>query len=130
MLNALARRKRQNVALDERSLAFEHPAAGYLSLEFAAALSGPYFAAAAAVRPMRAPQKSLSVVEVTKPLTHTAGVPVHNGLNDPRLGAADRMSTCSTCKNTYAGGAKVNDCPGHFGHIEVRAAAVRGARGR
>ena len=65
-------------------------------------------------------QKALSVVEVTKPSTFNAGVPVHNGPNDPRFGAADRMSTCSTCKNTYAGGAKVNDCPGHFGHIEVR----------
>ena len=58
-------------------------------------------------------QKAMSVVEVTKPGTYaTGGVPIRNGLNDPAMGAADLRSTCGTCKNTYAGSGKVNDCPG------------------
>ncbi|CAN0312036.1 unnamed protein product, partial [Discosporangium mesarthrocarpum] len=32
---------------------------------------------------------------------------------------------CSTCDCTYTGigGNQVNDCPGHFGHMEVRVRA-------
>jgi DNA-directed RNA polymerase subunit A' len=62
----------------------------------------------------------MSVVEVTKPGTFSGGVPIRGGLNDPALGAADPRSTCATCKNTYVGSGKINECPGHFGHIEVR----------
>ena len=63
----------------------------------------------------------MSVVEVVKPGTFNGGVPIKGGLNDPLLGASDPRSTCSTCKNTYAGSGKINECPGHFGHIEVSA---------
>lgn len=65
-------------------------------------------------------QKAMSVVEVTKPGTYNGGVPIKGGLNDPALGANDPRSTCATCKNTYTGSGKINECPGHFGHIEVR----------
>lgn len=35
------------------------------------------------------------------------------GLNDPRLGSIDRNYKCQTC------GEGMNECPGHFGHIEL-----------
>ena len=35
------------------------------------------------------------------------------GLNDPRLGTIDRNYRCATCEEG------INDCPGHFGHIEL-----------
>ncbi|ODV93810.1 hypothetical protein PACTADRAFT_18443 [Pachysolen tannophilus NRRL Y-2460] len=35
------------------------------------------------------------------------------GLNDPRLGTVDRYLKCETC------GEDANECPGHFGHIEL-----------
>ena len=63
--------------------------------------------------------KSMSVVEITKPGTFNNNVPIKGGLNDPALGASDPRSTCATCKNTYAGSGKINECPGHFGHLEV-----------
>jgi DNA-directed RNA polymerase II subunit RPB1 len=61
------------------------------------------------------------VVEITKPGTYNAGLPIRGGLADPALGAADPRSTCATCKNTYSGSGKVNDCPGHFGRLELAA---------
>ena len=68
-------------------------------------------------------QKAMSVVEVTKSGTFNGGVPIRGGLNDPALGTCDLRATCSTCKNTYSGSGKENDCPGHFGHIEVSVTA-------
>lgn len=56
--------------------------------------------------------KAMSVCEVTRPGTYAAGVPIRNGLNDPAMGTCDLRATCATCKNTYAGTGKVNDCPG------------------
>ena len=45
---------------------------------------------------------------------------VYGGVEDPRMGTIDRDSRCKTCDCTYAGsGAKMDDCPGHFGHIEL-----------
>jgi DNA-directed RNA polymerase II subunit RPB1 len=35
------------------------------------------------------------------------------GLSDPRLGTTDRNFKCQTC------GESMNDCPGHFGHIDL-----------
>lgn len=72
-------------------------------------------------------QKKMSVVEITKPGTYIGGVPIRQGLNDPALGTADPRSTCTTCGNTYSGTGKVNDCPGHFGHIEVGGAPAAAA---
>ena len=65
----------------------------------------------------------MSVAHITKPDLVVNGVAVPGGLEDPRLGTCDYHATCKTCKNTYTGtGGRVNDCPGHFGHIEVREA--------
>lgn len=62
----------------------------------------------------------MSVKEVTTYHTYQNGRPVLNGLNDPALGVIDRRATCATCKNTYTGsGGGQNDCPGHFGHLQV-----------
>ena len=41
------------------------------------------------------------------------GKPVQGGLMDPRLGSIDRYINCATC------GMDHNECPGHFGHIEL-----------
>jgi len=68
------------------------------------------------------------VCEITNPGTFNLGKPIKGGLNDPALGTADKRSTCVTCKNTYAGSATINDCPGHFGHVQVRAGDDGGAR--
>lgn len=48
------------------------------------------------------------------------GLPAYGGVNDPRMGSVDKRGRCKTCDCTYTGsGSKVNDCPGHFGHIEL-----------
>lgn len=39
--------------------------------------------------------------------------PKYNGLSDPRMGCLDRNVRCLTCNQD------MNDCPGHFGHIEL-----------
>jgi DNA-directed RNA polymerase II subunit RPB1 len=41
------------------------------------------------------------------------GNPRFNGVNDPRLGVCSRDYRCVTCKGTS------DECPGHFGHIEL-----------
>eukprot|EP00759_Apiculatamorpha_spiralis_P048822 PhF_6_TR44131/c0_g1_i3/m.67432/K03006/RPB1, POLR2A; DNA-directed RNA polymerase II subunit RPB1 len=41
------------------------------------------------------------------------GVPVPNGLSDPRLGSMSYGVICETCKQAYPW------CPGHWGHIEL-----------
>ncbi len=65
-------------------------------------------------------QKAMSVKEVVTYHTYQNGRPVRGGLNDPALGVIDKRATCTTCKNTYSGSGGVNDCPGHFGHVQVR----------
>lgn len=39
--------------------------------------------------------------------------PREKGLNDPHLGTIDRGTKCLTCDEA------MNECPGHFGHIEL-----------
>jgi DNA-directed RNA polymerase beta' subunit len=39
--------------------------------------------------------------------------PREEGLSDPKLGTIDRGKTCGTC------GEKMDECVGHFGHIEL-----------
>lgn len=56
--------------------------------------------------------KSLSVVEVTNTDTFEHGRPKPKGLSDLRMGTIDRDWICETCHCE-------NDCPGHFGHIEL-----------
>jgi hypothetical protein len=62
----------------------------------------------------------MSVKEVVTYHTYQNGRPVRGGLNDPALGVIDKRATCTTCKNTYGGSGGINDCPGHFGHVQVR----------
>jgi len=46
------------------------------------------------------------------------GQGVYGSVADPRMGSLSE--TCKTCDCSYTGsGSKVNDCPGHFGHIEL-----------
>lgn len=54
------------------------------------------------------------------------GSAVYGGANDPRMGTLDFNTRCRTCDCTYTGigGNQVNDCPGHFGHMEVRRVAL------
>ncbi|KAJ0410245.1 hypothetical protein P43SY_002577 [Pythium insidiosum] len=57
---------------------------------------------------------------ITRPETYLNGHPVIGGIGDPRMGTCDFRARCKTCDCTYSGsGGKVNDCPGHFGHIEL-----------
>lgn len=39
--------------------------------------------------------------------------PRTKGPNDPRLGTLDRQYYCETCEESQ------NECPGHYGHIEL-----------
>ncbi|KMU72114.1 LOW QUALITY PROTEIN: DNA-directed RNA polymerase 2 subunit RPB1 [Coccidioides immitis RMSCC 3703] len=59
--------------------------------------------------------KRMSVVHVEYPETmdEARQRPREKGLNDPRLGTIDRNWRCATCEEG------INDCPGHFGHIEL-----------
>ncbi|MCK4265749.1 MAG: DNA-directed RNA polymerase subunit A', partial [Thermoplasmata archaeon] len=41
------------------------------------------------------------------------GFPIEMGLMDPHMGVIEPGLRCKTC------GAKVDDCPGHFGHIDL-----------
>lgn len=65
-------------------------------------------------------QKRMSVVEITKAERYCNGEPVAGGLYDLKLGVTDFNTRCDSCGNTYRGSNRVNDCPGHFGHIEAR----------
>ena len=50
------------------------------------------------------------------------GRPNFGGVNDPRMGTTENKIRCKTCDGTYTGsatGEKKNDCPGHFGHIDL-----------
>ena len=47
------------------------------------------------------------------------GRPSYGGVNDPRMGTFERAGKCKTCNCSYTGSSKMNDCPGHFGHIEL-----------
>lgn len=55
----------------------------------------------------------MSVVQVKYPETYENNRPKMEGLLDPRMGTVDRNSRCLTCNEN------MNDCPGHFGHIEL-----------
>jgi len=61
--------------------------------------------------------RSMSVVEVTRPDLNegdNSNRPAKQGINDPRMGTNDRMLKCQSCAGT------MHDCPGHFGHIQLR----------
>jgi DNA-directed RNA polymerase II subunit RPB1 len=52
-------------------------------------------------------------IEFPETMDETQTKPRVGGLNDPRLGSIDRNFKCQTC------GEDMNECPGHFGHIEL-----------
>lgn len=52
-------------------------------------------------------------MKVEYPETYENQVPKTGGLLDTRLGTNDRNYKCSTCSEG------MNDCAGHFGHIEL-----------
>ncbi|SCU92753.1 LANO_0E01992g1_1 [Lachancea nothofagi CBS 11611] len=56
---------------------------------------------------------SVAKVEFPETMDETQMRAKVGGLNDPRLGSIDRSFKCQTC------GEGMNDCPGHFGHIEL-----------
>jgi DNA-directed RNA polymerase II subunit RPB1 len=57
---------------------------------------------------------------ITKVERYRNGKAVYGGLNDRRMGSVNFNERCKTCDCTYAGsGSKMDDCPGHFGHIEL-----------
>lgn len=57
--------------------------------------------------------RSASAVLVANHQTYEKGKPKKDGLSDPRMGTIDRTFSCSTC------GCDVQNCTGHFGHIEL-----------
>ncbi len=58
--------------------------------------------------------RRMSAIKVTVPDTYDEdGFPIKNGLMDPHMGVIEPGLRCKTC------GGKVDECPGHFGHIEL-----------
>lgn len=58
--------------------------------------------------------RSMSVLKIESPdIRDETGKTMVGGLSDPRLGTTDRNYKCQTC------GESMNDCPGHFGHIDL-----------
>ena len=65
---------------------------------------------------MLSPQmiKKMSVVKIITPELYDAdGYPIDSSLMDLKMGVIDPGLRCRTC------GAKVRECPGHFGYIEL-----------
>eukprot|EP00468_Gymnochlora_sp_CCMP2014_P009815 CAMPEP_0167763390 /NCGR_PEP_ID=MMETSP0110_2-20121227/13339_1 /TAXON_ID=629695 /ORGANISM="Gymnochlora sp., Strain CCMP2014" /LENGTH=1805 /DNA_ID=CAMNT_0007650455 /DNA_START=17 /DNA_END=5434 /DNA_ORIENTATION=+ len=59
--------------------------------------------------------RAMSVCEVKHPITEENGRPKENGLLDLRMGTTNRGYFCGTCSMS------MDECPGHFGHIELAA---------
>ena len=58
--------------------------------------------------------KKMAVVKIVTPELYDAdGYPIDNSLMDLKMGVIDPGLRCRTC------GAKVRDCPGHFGYIDL-----------
>jgi DNA-directed RNA polymerase II subunit RPB1 len=59
--------------------------------------------------------KAMSVCHIEYPETmdEQRQRPREKGLNDPKLGTTDRGVKCATCEES------MQECPGHFGHIEL-----------
>ena len=51
---------------------------------------------------------------ITSPVLHRNNVPVSDGIMSLRMGTTNIKLLCATCKNNK------NDCPTHFGHINLR----------
>eukprot|EP00755_Sulcionema_specki_P031767 Sspe_Gene.97307::Locus_70924_Transcript_1_1_Confidence_1.000_Length_428::g.97307::m.97307 len=57
--------------------------------------------------------RRLSHVHVFSYEEYVPGKPVPFGILDERMGVCNKRSTCKTC------GLQLDDCTGHFGHIEL-----------
>ena len=58
--------------------------------------------------------RKMSAIKVITPDTYDdEGYPYSGGLMDPHMGVIEPGIRCKTC------GCKVDECPGHFGHIEL-----------
>ena len=58
--------------------------------------------------------RALSVKEIVNNVAFDdLGRPVRGGLYDPALGTTSQKALCETCGLGY------QECPGHFGHIEL-----------
>jgi DNA-directed RNA polymerase II subunit RPB1 len=55
----------------------------------------------------------MSVALIDSGETYERGKPKQGGMSDPRMGTIDRTMKCESC------GCDKNECPGHFGHIEL-----------
>lgn len=53
------------------------------------------------------------MAKIEFPETYENGRPKWNGLLDPRMGTVDRNQKCLSCQEN------MNDCPGHFAHLEL-----------
>jgi DNA-directed RNA polymerase beta' subunit len=58
-------------------------------------------------------QRRMSVALIDSGETYERGKPKQGGMSDPRMGTIDRTMKCESC------GCDKNECPGHFGHIEL-----------
>ncbi|MBE6527090.1 MAG: DNA-directed RNA polymerase subunit A' [Thermoplasmata archaeon] len=58
-------------------------------------------------------RKMSAVKIITADTYDDEGFPIQAGLMDPRMGVIEPGLRCKTC------GCKVDECPGHFGHIEL-----------
>lgn len=64
--------------------------------------------------PEETKRMSVTVEGIQYPQSLERGQPKIGGLMDPRQGPMNKLSNnCVTCQQTY------NDCPGHFGHIDL-----------
>ena len=58
--------------------------------------------------------RKMSAIKVITPDTYDdEGYPYSGGLMDPHMGVIEPGIRCKTC------GCKVDECPGHFGHIAI-----------
>mmetsp|Transcript_20397 Transcript_20397/g.36277 ORF Transcript_20397/g.36277 Transcript_20397/m.36277 type:complete len:1619 (-) Transcript_20397:363-5219(-) len=57
--------------------------------------------------------RAMSVCEIKHPITEEHGIPKEDGLLDLRMGTTNRGFKCQTCSMAK------DECPGHFGHIEL-----------
>jgi len=56
----------------------------------------------------------MSVVKIDNVrIYNDRGVPNFGAINDPRMGTMEKEMKCFTCKGNQ------DECPGHFGHIEL-----------
>lgn len=68
-------------------------------------------------------QTTVNNATVQDGITSITPGPNLGAIYDPRMGPYQRGLDCHTCQQDS------KNCPGHFGHINVRAGAAAGARG-